>query len=246
MAFNWLDPFGYTKVEPTEPEYVPSPIKPEYIPGFNEPEPIVVAPDSGTSKSTHTDYTSANILTSDEAAEKYPDLFGYDIGFDFSDPFGFNKVAPTEPEYVPTPIKPEYRDEYLRVRFISPFGSGTACTNMIAVVQNGYKYWLTLPEYQALGSPAIEEVTETEYMQIPDGKADIIINGTKITAKDTTAYCTVSTGKDTGKELVMEFSGPIDNSLIIQKITEYGTKIMKLVGGTEVYIEDRTKLVVAL
>jgi hypothetical protein len=49
-----------------------------------------------------------------------------------------------------------------------------------------------------------------------------------------------------GKEIVIEFSGPIDDSAIIAKITEYGTKIMQALGGQEVYIEDHTKLVIAL
>jgi len=218
MGFNWADPDTWK--DPFASDYS-DPF------GFNDtPTPIVVAPDSGTSTPSS--------------------------GFDYTDPFGFNKVEPITPPYIPSPIQPGMEDVYLEqlarsgLRLISPVGAGSACADMIAVVQNGYKYWLTLPEYQALGSPAVEEVTEAAYIQIPDGKTDIIVNGTKITAKDTSVYCTVSTGKDAGKELVMEFSGPIDNSLIIQKITEYGTKIMKLVGGTEVYIEDRTKLVVAL
>jgi hypothetical protein len=49
-----------------------------------------------------------------------------------------------------------------------------------------------------------------------------------------------------GKELVIEFSGPINGSATLQKVTEWANKIMNAVAGKNVYIEDGYKLVVEL
>ena len=50
----------------------------------------------------------------------------------------------------------------------------------------------------------------------------------------------------TGKELVIEFSGPINGNATLVKVTEMANKIMNDVAGKEVYIEDSYKLVVGL
>ena len=49
-----------------------------------------------------------------------------------------------------------------------------------------------------------------------------------------------------GKELVIEFSGPINGSGTLAKVTEWANKIMNAVAGKNVYIEDGYKLVVEL
>lgn len=54
----------------------------------------------------------------------------------------------------------------------------------------------------------------------------------------------VTGDQPTGKELVIEFSGPISSTLPL--VIGWVNKIVELLGGKEAYIEDQTKLVVVL
>ena len=54
----------------------------------------------------------------------------------------------------------------------------------------------------------------------------------------------VTGDQTTGKELVVEFSGPIAATLTY--VINWINKIVELLGGKEAYIEDQTKLVVVL
>jgi len=80
----------------------------------------------------------------------------------------------------------------MALKLISPIGSNPTeqtCENIIALVQDGRKYWLSLPEYVALGSPAWEEVSMDIFNSYPDGTNVIVVNGVTISVKDTNVLC---------------------------------------------------------
>jgi len=81
------------------------------------------------------------------------------------------------------------------MKLISPIGSNPTeqtCENIIALVQDGKKYWLSQSEYVALGSPAWEEVSMNIFNSYPDGKNVIVVNGVTITVKDTNILCGIT------------------------------------------------------
>lgn len=84
--------------------------------------------------------------------------------------------------------------------FISPLGEGTGCQNMICLLYDDHKYWLSQQEYLALNGAIDVEVSIEEFNSIPDGPVDIEYNGVIIQAKSTIEHCPI-----TGKSSITSF-----------------------------------------
>ena len=81
------------------------------------------------------------------------------------------------------------------VFLISPVGSNTevqVCENVIALVKDGKKYWLSPEEKTALGEPSWTEVSMLEFQSYPDGTSTIVINGVTIPARSTLDLCSIT------------------------------------------------------
>jgi len=79
------------------------------------------------------------------------------------------------------------------ITFISPEGSDLVnemvCVNVIALVKDGKKYWLTPETYAKLGYPSHSEVSLSIFHSYPDGTTSIVVSGVTIPPRSTATIC---------------------------------------------------------
>ncbi|MBU0778369.1 hypothetical protein KKF82_08940 [Patescibacteria group bacterium] len=81
------------------------------------------------------------------------------------------------------------------VTFISPTGSDpiteATCVNVVALLKDGKKYWLTPEIHVELCSPPWTEIPLSTFHSYPDGTTSIIVRGVTIPPRSTASICPI-------------------------------------------------------
>ncbi|MBU0778370.1 hypothetical protein KKF82_08945, partial [Patescibacteria group bacterium] len=93
------------------------------------------------------------------------------------------------------------------ITFISPTGSDPitemTCVNVVALLHDGKKYWLTPEIYAGLCYPPWTEIPLSTFHSYPDGTTSILVRGVTIPPRSTASICPTPVEKGIGAGTIL-------------------------------------------